>query len=467
MRTSALPLSLVALAALVPACKSGSAGPECTPTWTLGWGGDGDDRGESVATDAAGNIFVAGWFSETVDFGFGPVVSAGDRDGYVMRRDPSGKIVWVKTFGGPEKDVAWSIAVDASGDVAIAGSFHKSFVFPGETTPITAQGAYDIVVQKYSSDGKLLWHREFGGPKDDHAFGVQFDKTGAVIVVGNYEGKVMPGPLPMESLGQRDAFVIKYDGAGNTVWAKSLGGPGMDFGYGVATDPSGRIFVAGSTMGTADFGAGPSTGGEDTDAVVFALSPEGKTEWVRRYGDRNAQDALVIGAAPDGGFAVGGQFAGTLEIGTTKLTTTADKTDPFFARFDRDGNPKWLSSLSSPEGTDATRGIAVDKDGGVVACGPLLKKGSIEGRTFESKGNSDLFVVKLTPEGKHQWSCAWGADKSQHGYFTTFEPSGSVLVAGTYTGEPKLTPPIPNAKENNAFLMRLPAEGCEGGRGEK
>lgn len=457
------PAPLAALAVLVLcACSSGSKGPECKPTWVIGWGStDGDDRGESVATDGAGNIFMSGWFSSTVDFGFGPVKSAGDRDGYVMRRDPSGKIVWVRTFGGPEKDVAWSIAVDDSGDVAIAGSFHKSWTFPGETTPVTANGEYDVVVQKYASDGKLLWHREFGGPKDDHAFGVKFDKTGAVIVVGNYEGKVMPGPTPLESVGQRDVFVVKYDGAGNTVWAKSFGGPGMDFAYSVASDPTGRLFVVGSAEQTADFGTGPTPGGPDTDLVVFALAPDGKAEWVRRYGDRSAQDGLVIAAAPDGGVAVGGQFAGTLEIGGTRLTTTADKTDPFFARFDRDGNPKWLSTLASPEGSDATRGIAVDKDNNVVACGPFQKKATIEGRSFESNGNGDLFVVKLNPEGKHLWSCAWGGEKTQIGYFTTTDPTGSVLVAGAYAGSPKLTSPAPEAGENNAFLMRLPAEGCE------
>jgi hypothetical protein len=90
--------------------------------WAHTYGGDREDVGWGIASDAAGNTVMTGWFQNTVDFGKS-IKSAGNKDVFAIKHDVKGNVVWVKTWGDKDHDQGRSVVIDDKGVATIAGLF--------------------------------------------------------------------------------------------------------------------------------------------------------------------------------------------------------------------------------------------------------------------------------------------------------------------------------------------------------
>jgi uncharacterized membrane protein YqhA len=126
--------------------------------WAKAMGGAGDDRGYSITTDALGNIYSTGLFSNTAVFDPGSgtynLISAGGYDIFIQKLNSAGNFVWAKAMGGVGNDKGKSITTDASGNIYTTGGFQLTVDFdPGSGTyNLTSAGAYDIFIQKLSQN---------------------------------------------------------------------------------------------------------------------------------------------------------------------------------------------------------------------------------------------------------------------------------------------------------------------------
>ncbi len=107
--------------------------------WSRHVGGEEEDIGSSVATDRYGNVVAAGWFWYEIEFDDTTLESAGRRDGYVAKLSPDGEPLWAHSFGGELGDMARSVAIADNGNVFVAGTFHGTAEF-GQIE-LTAAGA--------------------------------------------------------------------------------------------------------------------------------------------------------------------------------------------------------------------------------------------------------------------------------------------------------------------------------------
>ena len=182
--------------------------------WTSVYNGpvNGDDAGNSIAVDASGNVYVAGYLSGS---GTGHDIAA-------IKYNPVGTIQWVRTVSSPGNDELKSIAVDASGNVYATG---------------WGQGNY--VTIKYHTSGVQQWIQSYNGPgnNSDAAQSLTIDGSGSVYVTGKSVG-----------LGSGDDYAtIKYSSAGVALWVRRYNGPGnrSDGANSIAVDPSGNVYVTG------------------------------------------------------------------------------------------------------------------------------------------------------------------------------------------------------------------------------
>ena len=132
----------------------------------------------------------------------------------------------------------------------------------------------DAFVRKYDAAGNELWTRQFGA----HArrvHGVAADASG-VYVAGTHRQALCRARPPGISV---DAFVRRYDAGGNELWTRQFGTAGVDDAFGVAVDASG-VYVAGVTSGTLP--GQTSTGGGD--AFVRKYDAAGTEVWTRQFG---------------------------------------------------------------------------------------------------------------------------------------------------------------------------------------
>jgi len=235
--------------------------------WVKQVGGTGDDMAEKFTLDNAGNILVCGQFQNTADFdpnaGVQNMTSAGSADAYVLKLDANGNYIWAGQFGNAPGQFAFCIATDASDDIYVTGQFYGTTDFdPGagiynmSTTGFNA----NIYVLKWSSAGNFIWAVNMGNSSGgDGGYMIRTDYAGNPVVTGTYFGTVDfdPGPntYNLTAAGNNgDFFVLKLTSAnGDFMFAKGMGGNGLDQSYGLALSPSGNIYVTGFFSLTADF----------------------------------------------------------------------------------------------------------------------------------------------------------------------------------------------------------------------
>ena len=235
------------------------------------------DETLGVATDTAGDIYIAGHTRGSL-----AGANRGDFDVWVAKYDAAGNELWRRQFGTVEYDFASGVAADAAGNVYIAGSTNGSL---GAGNP----GYQEAWVAKYDATGHPLWKRQLGSETFDQASGVATDGKGNVYITGLTYG-ALAGP----NQGDYDAWIAKYDAAGNLRWKRQLGTATEDVSNAVATDADGNAYITGMTWGSL---GGPNQGG-DADAWLAKYDKDGSLQWKRQLGTADWDQAY--GVATDG-----------------------------------------------------------------------------------------------------------------------------------------------------------------------
>ena len=238
--------------------------------WAKNMGGGGFfDEGNGIAVDASGNVYTTGDFEGTADFDPGPgtfsLTSNGVADIFVSKLDASGNFVWAKNMGGNSNDYAFSIAVDASGNVHTTGLFSGTADFdPGAgTVNLISAGSDDIFVSKLDASGNFVWAKNMGGSSVDVGIFIAVDAAGNVYTTGTFRGTADLNPdagiFSLTSAGLDDIFISKLNASGNFIWAIKMGGTNTDYGLSIAVDASGNVYSTGYFFGIADFDPGAGT----------------------------------------------------------------------------------------------------------------------------------------------------------------------------------------------------------------
>ncbi|GAB3173587.1 hypothetical protein GCM10027291_30170 [Telluribacter humicola] len=191
-----------------------------TVQWAQKGGGTGEDAGLSIAVDGNGNVYVAGYFNATATFGFVTLTSVGSSDVFVVKYSSNGTMQWIYPGGGTSNDHATGIGLDSSGNVYIAGFFDGTINFG--FTSLTSSGSRDVFVIKINSIGNLEWARQGGGNNQDNAQGIAVDGNGNVYVTGFFNNTATFGSISLTAV-MNDMFVVKYSSNGTVQWLQKGG----------------------------------------------------------------------------------------------------------------------------------------------------------------------------------------------------------------------------------------------------
>ncbi len=244
-----------------------------TPIWSKSWGDAQIQVTTATAIDGAGNLFVAGIYKGSIDFGLGALPNAAALRPFVAKFDPLGVPLWNKAFSGVYSVLfSRSVAIDAAGNLVIFGRLNGSADFGGGMRSSLGP-ADNLFLVKLDSAGNHLWSHVHGGTGVDFDGGAAIDPFGNIVLTGGFENQLDLGGPVMISAGQEDLFVAKLDPDGNHLWSHSYGGPSVQSGRGVAVDGKGNVLVTGLLTGTTDFGQGPLVSAGGTDMLVLKHSP--------------------------------------------------------------------------------------------------------------------------------------------------------------------------------------------------
>lgn len=439
-----------------------------TFTWAKRAGSGTMDIGEAITTDAAGNVYITGFFQGTVDFDPGPGIanlsnSAGD-DVFVAKYNSSGNFVWVKQFGGNSSfHHGKGIAVDGLGNVYTTGYFMGTVDFdPASTTAnLSAMGQTDIFVSKLDPNGNYIWARRFGNTSADEGMSIAVDATGNVFTTGYFTGNVDFDPstavFTLNNSAGGDGFISKLDAVGNFVWAKQFGGSS---GYTVindlALDPSGNILTTGYIQSVTDFDPGPgsytlsSVGGYDI--FISKLDASGNFVWATSTGNISDDIGEGIDVDASGNVYTAGHFLGTVDFdpgaAVYNFTNTAGD-DSFVSKLDASGNLIWVKQLTA--GTSYENhayDVAVDPAGNVFTTGFFGGTGDFDPSTTSTYtltsagGAYNIFVSKLDMNGNFVWACTMGSPSGagSESRGISVDGSGNVYTTGWFNGTADFDP---------------------------
>ena len=203
-------------------------------------------------------------------------ISGPSNDAFIAKYSPAGVAVWVKSFGESQggQQVGQAVGFDAAGNVLATGYAAGDLNFG--TGVLRFIGALDLYVVKIASDGTTTWARRYGATgSSQYAHDLAVDLNNNVVVAGKTSGPVDfgggPLPNPDGASGRTNALGLKLSSAGGYVWAKSFGDNWLQSARSVATDGSANAIFAGVFASTIDFGNGPlSSPGTSTDRIFVA-----------------------------------------------------------------------------------------------------------------------------------------------------------------------------------------------------
>ena len=293
-----------------------------TCQWTRTVGGLGNDRAFAVSTSTSDDVYIAGQFTNSVDFdpgvGIDSHISAGGSDNFLSKFASDGNYQWTRTVGGISHEFSRQVAVDPSDFVYITGQFVNSVDFDpgvGIDSHVSA-GGYDIFLSKYSNDGTYQWTKTVGGTNSDILRSAAIDSAGNVYLTGDYMDAVDFNPgIDVEtktSLGGADVFISKYSSDGTSEWTRTFGGATLDWGIAVATDYYSNIYVTGLYTGTVDFDPGPKaelhTDLGSADIYITKYDKFGQYKWTKTLEGSGNDGGQAIFADDSGNLFVAGVF---------------------------------------------------------------------------------------------------------------------------------------------------------------
>ncbi len=376
---------------------------------TLAWAkgavvnGRGSGQARGVAIDQAGNVYLAGYFQGTLDFGKTNLTSAGNSDLFVAKLDKTGNFLWVKGFGGTGEDEGQDITVDEAGNVYVIGSFENSFKVG--TVDLTSAGATDIFVLKLDRNGEAGWAKGFGGSSFDEGNSLAIYQ-GHIYATGSFENT-------LDNVGQANIFIFKLTEQGNTVWAKAMPGTENGTGRGLAITETGEFYVTGQFAGEVDFDPGPneaklqSTG--DFDIFVTKLSSDGNFVWVKAMGGISFDSGNNLTLDDAGNIytigifhSVGGDIV-DFDPGPDIFNPRgAGSIDIFLSKLDKDGHFVWAGAIGGPSIYERGLAIALNKAHEVYITGYFEETVNFNpgfgSYPLTSAGKADVFIAKFNPQ---------------------------------------------------------------------
>jgi hypothetical protein len=372
--------------------------------------GPHDAIARRVAVDASGHVYVLGEFrSAAARFGeiiltnSGPDSAERTTDVFLAKLDGQGNTLWAVQSAGGYDESGRGLAIGPQGEAFIAGYFDSPVAtFGSQSLTNSGDSDYeDIFVAKYDLDGRLAWARQAGGRYHDAAFAVAADQAGNCFVAGGFASPDLRiGEVSLAAGAGKNAFVAKYDSAGNVLWAAQSGGDGFDTGLAIAADPGGNAYAAGYfTSGLAAFGGVTLTNSAPSGRDIFLVkySPAGHVLWARQAGGPMADEAWDAAADASGGVYLTGCFNSPVAaFGTTSITNESAPGDSsvFVAHYGRDGGVLWATAANGG-GPAAVTGICVDVDGDICLAGWYSRPISFSGNTLAARGWEDIFLAAM------------------------------------------------------------------------
>lgn len=453
------------------------AGPaQAASTWAESFGGEGNDSGIAVTVDGIGNVYVVGLFYGTATFAGTTLTSSGGAGMFLAKYNSAGVQQWVQGYSGTSGGInATGIGLDSSGNIFVAGYYTGTANFGGQS--FTSAGQQDAFVAKYSSQGQHIWSESFGGIGGDYFNGLSVDSAGNVVVIGSFQGNSVSfgGSTSLSSAygTQENVVLAKYSSTGTNMWAETFFSSANDYGNGIAIDKRvnpqtgvsyDSIFVTGQFYNNINFGLGKILTASPNAPNIFVakFAASGSNIWSYQSSGINGENATAVTVDGNGDAIVGGIFAHQTNLGGGTITGTGISDDMFLAKYSGlNGSFVWASDLTG-DSYGWVNSISTDDQNNIVLTGWYYGTLHLGGQSMTCVlASDDVFVAKYTAggigiPGSFVWGSSFGGPSTDEGNSVVIDPTGHPIITGAFGGTAVFgSTTLISAGSYDAFLMKM------------
>jgi hypothetical protein len=450
--------------------------------------------GKAITTDANDNIIAAELFQTNINGK--SFTSAGIIDGLFSKYDRNGNLIWDKTAGGANCiTTPHGVETDAAGNVFVNGYFGQTANTTGrtisfDTKTITSKSDYDVFLAKYNSAGSIQWALALGNPTgvtEERAWDIAVDATGNSYICGAFAGTVDFNPLGttprnVSASGTTNSlFLAKYDANGINLWAikvdANLGAVLTEAYSSVDLDNAGNVILGGNYRNSITVGTNNFTAVGNTDIFIASFTQSnGTNNWAKTFGgagnDILSPGAMRVNAANEPHFT--GRFAGTSNMGGTPISSTSGATtNMYLVGLNNTGTTKLALCVPSNSGQSGGHRVGFDIAGNVYITGWYSGTGSLNGINMQAKSGSnaaDVALCKLSSTGTLQWFNTFGSagftGELNISAGLQVDSENNLLITGKFYGQnidwdpsPTMTLILSSAGQDDGFVAKYKSDG--------
>jgi hypothetical protein len=219
-------------------------------------------------------------------------------------------------------------------------------------------------------------------------------------------------------------------------WAKVEGKYAYDYGYGISTDNSGNVYVAGKYEEEANFSGTILPNQGNHDIYVAQYSSSGTLKWIRTGGGTNGDYARALACNKTSRVYIAGEIEGSVTPvvfpGSSITLPTHGDNDVFIATYDLNGNLLWAKSEGAIYNEKAL-GITYDNAGNIIICGYFTDTTNFGGTIIPGNGDEDMFVAKYDASGNLLWMKHAGGPGHEEAKSLVCDAAGNIYVCGMYS----------------------------------
>jgi hypothetical protein len=312
-------------------------------TWTETYGGIGAEFPTRIKATSDGGFVLAGTTTSS---------GAGSNDGYVVKINEVGSAQWIKTYGGGSTEVIYDIEETSDQGFVMIAKTQSFGNFSGEVYLIKTNSVGDTTFTKRYGGSSLNW-------------GLSVEQT-------SDNGYIISGKTQSFGAGLHDAYVIRTNAVGDTLWTKTFGGSAYDIGNEILVTNDGGFIMAGT------YNAG-DVDGLTGDIMLIKMSANGILEWQQTYGGSGGEFANKLILTSDGGYFIVGA---TTSYGAGSYDLYAIKTNSV-------GDTLWTSTYGG-SGVEVGYSAVQTMDGGYAMVGRTNSMGN---------GQDDIYLIKTHANG--------------------------------------------------------------------
>ncbi len=428
--------------------------------WVKNAGGKNQDYGKSLVTDKYGNVYLTGSFkSNVIQFGKSKLKNKGKDDAYIVKYNSIGDVLWSKIVGGTSSEKGIAISTDKEENSYFLGNFESDNIILDDFI-LTNDGENDIFLVKLDKNSNVIWANSINGNSNELAYSMAIDKNQNVFITGTFESVTLNlGEKEIYNQGGEDIFIIKYDKNGNLLWSKSVGGSGSDYSQDIATDKNGNFYITGYYYSESiSFDKIVLKNKGNHDVFVAKYNSNGKLIWVKNAGGSDWDSSLSICVDDEENVFAAGKFENKDIYFENEKLENQGKEDIFLVKYNKNGKLLWAKS-SGGSNFDYGTSITTDAHGNLYLTGGFSSdKISFDDFVLTNKGSNNFYMVKFSPKGKVLWAKSSNGKSFDIANEITSDIMGNLYLTGFYWKNLEIANENLKSKGNeDIFLLKLSA----------